>query len=377
MVEVEAELDAELERVDKARQARDRAQRRRLRWIGAIALSYVIDTVFLLLYSSAGTVPAYTAVTYAGLGLSYCVVYAAIVVLDWNLRLREASVLAAGVAWGVAVQLAVVAQAPQIAFPQLANLFTVFAFGMLWLPVAESAVVWALAMVGTGAVLYLNEGRLGAAFASGFELTLTWLYLSVILSRSLLLTVYANGMRARLGESRRKLASALEQIQALVHYDELTKAFNRRSLVARLGQELSRSQRTHVPFCVAMLDLDNFKEVNDRYGHAAGDEVLKAFAAVAQATMRKTDVFGRYGGEEFMLILTASAGAASVSALERIRAAVAAHDWAAVAPGLTLTISAGLAEYRPGEAPEQLISRADAALYRAKRAGRNRVEAAD
>jgi diguanylate cyclase (GGDEF)-like protein len=226
-------------------------------------------------------------------------------------------------------------------------------------------------------VLYTHENSLGVAAASGLELALTWIYLSVILSRSLGLAVYSSRLRARLGESRRKLASALGQIQELVHYDELTKAFNRRSLVARLGEELSRSQRTRVPFSVAMLDLDNFKGVNDRYGHAAGDEVLKAFAAVAQATMRKTDVFGRYGGEEFMMILTASAEAASASALERVCAAVAAHDWAAVAPGLKLTISAGLAEYRAGEAVEQLINRADAALYRAKRAGRNRVEAAD
>src|SRR5512146_1794748 len=371
------EVDAELERADKARQARERAQWQRLRWNGAIALSYAIDTAFLLLYSAAGTVPAHAAAAYAGLGFTYCLVYGAVVALDWNLRLREASLNAAGVAWGVLVQLAVVAIAPQIAFPQLANLFTVFAFGMLWLPVTEAGVVWALAMAGTGAVLFLSAARLGAAFANGFELTLTWLYLSVILSRSLLLTVYANRMRARLGESRRKLAAALEQIQQLVHYDELTKAFNRRSLVARLSEELSRSQRTRVPFSVAMLDLDNFKAVNDRHGHAAGDEVLKAFAAVAQATMRQTDVFGRYGGEEFMLILTASSAAASAGALERVRAAVTAHDWAAVAPGLALTMSAGLAEYRAGEAVEQLINRADAALYRAKRAGRNKVEAAD
>jgi len=371
------EIDAELERADKARQALERAQRRRLRWIGAIALSYGIDTVFLLLYSSAGTVPAYAAAAYAGLGLSFCVVYAAIVMLDWNLRLRDASVLAVGVAWGVAVQLAVVALAPQIAFPQLANLFTVFAFGMLWLPVTESAVVWALAIVGTGAVLYLNQGRLGAAFASGFELTLTWLYLSVILSRSLLLTVYANGMRARLGESRRKLASALEQIQELVHYDELTKAFNRRSLVARLGQELSRSERTRVPFCVGMLDLDNFKAINDRHGHATGDAVLRAFAAVVQATMRKTDLFGRYGGEEFLLILTASGKAGADGAVARVCAAAAAHPWDKVAPGLKLTVSAGLAEYRHGETVEQLLNRADAALYDAKRGGRNRLVVAD
>jgi diguanylate cyclase (GGDEF)-like protein len=215
------------------------------------------------------------------------------------------------------------------------------------------------------------------AGTSNYELILTWLFLSVILSRSLVLAVYANGLRARLAASRRKLALALDQIRELVHYDELTGAFNRRSLVARLGEELDRSRRTHAPFCVAMLDLDNFKDVNDRYGHGKGDAVLQGFAAAAQAAMRKTDVFGRYGGEEFLMILTASAMAGADGAVERVRAAVAAHDWSAIAPGLKLTISAGLAEYREGEAVEQLINRADAALYDAKRAGRDRLAVAD
>jgi diguanylate cyclase len=369
--------DAELERADRQRRARDRAQRERLRWIGATALSYAIDTLFLALYAAAGTVTALVPLAYGAAGAAYCLAYALLVAPGWNLGLRDPSMVAASVLWGVLAQLLVVAMAPQITFPYVVNLFTVFAFGMLWLNVREAAGVWALAMVGTGAVLYTHENRLGVAAANGLELALTWIYLSVVLSRSLVLTVYANGLRARLGESRRKLASALAQIQELVQFDELTKALNRRSLVARLEEELSRSRRTRVPFSVAMLDLDRFKAVNDDYGHAAGDAVLKAFTAVVQATMRKTDVFGRYGGEEFMMILTASAGAGSASALERVRDAVAAHDWSAIAPGMKLTISAGLAEYREGESVEQIVNRADAALYEAKREGRNRVASAD
>jgi len=371
------EVDDELERADRARQARERAQRARLRWIGAIALSYAIDVVFLALYAGAGTVPAYVALAYAGAGIAFCLGYALIVMLGWNLHLRDPSMMTPGVLWGVLAQLLVVTLAPQITFPYIVNLFTVFAFGMLWLRMRAAVAVWTLAMIGTGAVLYLHQDRLGAVVSSTLELTLSWLFLSVVLSRSLVLTIYANGLRARLGESRRKLASALDQIRELVHHDDLTGAFNRRSLVARLAEELSRSQRTRVPFCVAMLDLDHFKAVNDGYGHAVGDEVLKTFAEVAQSAMRKTDVFGRYGGEEFMMILTASAKAGSASALDRVIAVVAAYDWSALAPGLRLTISAGLAEYRDGESVEQLINRADAALYEAKGGGRNRTKVAD
>ena len=371
------EIDAELERADKARQAQDRAQRGLLRWVGGIALSYAIDTLFLALYVAAGTIPARVAVAYGGAGFAFCLVYALFAASGLNLHLRDPRMTAPSVLWGVLAQLLVVAMAPQITFPYIVNLFTVFAFGMLWVRVREAAAVWTLAIAGTGAVLYLGEGRLGVAGANTFELALSWLFLSVILSRSLLLTLYANRLRARLGESRRKLASALDQIQELVHYDELTRAFNRRSLMARLGEELSRSERTHVPFSVAMIDLDHFKSVNDGFGHVIGDEVLRTLAALAQAAMRKTDIFGRYGGEEFLMILTASGKAGAASAVERVCAAAASHDWGSIAPGLKVTLSAGLAEYRHGETLEPLIKRADAALYGAKRAGRNRVVVAD
>ena len=371
------EVDVELERADRERRARDRAQRRRLRWIGAIAASYAIDTLFLALYAAAGTVPVRVSVAYGGAGLGFCLIYALLVASGLNQRLRDPSIMVPGVLWGVMAQLLVVAMAPQIVFPYLVNVFTVFAFGMLWLRLKQAAGVWALAMVGSAAVLYLNEAGLGVAATSNFELLLTWAFLSAILSRTLGLTVYANGLRARLGESRRKLAAALDQIRELVHHDELTKALNRRSLIARLEEELSRSQRTQVPFCVAMLDLDEFKHVNDLFGHPTGDAVLRQFVAAAQDTMRKTDVFGRYGGEEFMMILTASGKAGADGAVERVRQAAATYAWDRIAPGLELTVSAGLAEFRQGESVEQLINRADAALYEAKRGGRNRLVIAD
>jgi diguanylate cyclase (GGDEF)-like protein len=371
------ESDAELERADRERQARDRAQRERLRWLALVAASYAIDTVFLALYAGVGTVPASVPLAYGGAGAAFCLTYALLVAPGWNLGLRDPNMVAPSVLWGVLAQLLVVAIAPQITVPYVVNLFTAFAFGMLWLTVREAALVWGLAMVGTGAVLYTHGGRLGVAAASGLELALTWIFLSVILSRGLVLTVYASRLRVRLGESRRKLAQALDQIRQLANYDELTGTFNRRSVVARLDEEMIRARRTRVPFSVAMLDLDQFKTVNDRYGHAAGDEVLKGFAAAVHATMRKTDLLGRYGGEEFLFILTASAKAGAAAALERVCDAVALHDWGAVAPGLALTVSAGLAEYRDGESVEQLLRRADGALREAKRAGRNTVQAAD
>jgi diguanylate cyclase (GGDEF)-like protein len=147
-------------------------------------------------------------------------------------------------------------------------------------------------------------------------------------------------------------------------------------MMARLEQERGAAERTGTGFAVAMLDLDHFKQVNDSLGHAAGDAVLKAFVRVVHATMRETDVFCRYGGEEFLMLLTDTDLPAAATAVERVRLAVAAHGWSAVAPGLSLTVSAGVAGWRKGEPLEPLLNRADGALYRAKRNGRNRVEIA-
>ena len=215
--------------------------------------------------------------------------------------------------------------------------------------------------------------RLAFPPASVAERFLVWSYFSLILGRCLMLSVQANEPRERLQDSRRKLADSLEQVQHLASHDELTRTLNRRALMARLEEQRSRAERFGEPFRVALLDLDHFKAVNDTHGHAAGDAVLRAFAALAQAGMRDSDVFGRYGGEEFMLILGATPLAAVQPPLERIRAEMATRDWAAVAGDLRVTVSVGVTAFRRGETLEQLLSRADDALYEAKRLGRDRI----
>jgi diguanylate cyclase (GGDEF)-like protein len=127
---------------------------------------------------------------------------------------------------------------------------------------------------------------------------------------------------------------------------------------------------------VALFDLDHFKSVNDRYGHATGDEVLKAFAHTVHATMRDTDIFGRHGGEEFMMILPETDIAGACLAIERVRAAVAQADWKALGPELSVTVSAGVATWKRAEQVTQVIARADEALYEAKHRGRDRVQSA-
>ena len=155
-------------------------------------------------------------------------------------------------------------------------------------------------------------------------------------------------------------------------HDPLTGLGNRREAELRWPELLRKVQQQGMALSVAMLDLDRFKQVNDRHGHAVGDRVLVALAGVLRANTRAGDLVARVGGEEFLLALPEAGPERAAEVCERLRAQVAAHDWAALATGLTVTLSVGLTSAPPYDA-ETLSLRADSALYRAKAAGRNRV----
>ena len=369
------EPDEKLEKALRERRAQDRDQRQRRMWVGAAAASYAVDTLFLALFAAAGTIAGSVPLAYGAAAAAACGVTYAATASRLNLRARDPSLTEPLIIIGVALQLAVVAAAPQIAFPYLGNLFTVFTFGMIWLTVRESVAVWSLWVAASGILIYTHGERFAIPQATRFEAVLVWLYFSIILGRCLLLSVYANDLRSRLNDSRRKLADSLEHARQLASHDELTGALNRRALIARLEAERGRAERSRAPYAIALMDLDHFKAVNDSHGHAAGDSVLRGFAATVRDTMRATDAFGRYGGEEFLVILVATDHPAAIAATERVRAAVAGHDWPSIVPGLAVTTSAGVASYQAGESIEQLLRRADASLYEAKHAGRNRVVA--
>lgn len=178
-----------------------------------------------------------------------------------------------------------------------------------------------------------------------------------------------------------ELESANRQLQALSATDGLTGLANRRAFDRGWEQEWSRAERQGLPLAVAMIDVDQFKAYNDHYGHQSGDVCLKLVAqTLGQAVQRSGELAARYGGEEFVVILPGLDVADAAAVVERVRAAVQAlglpHARAAVAG--VVTISAGVASCvpRPGDDSARLVQAADAAMYRAKTAGRNRVEAA-
>ena len=367
------EAEEKLGRALRAGSTEERARRQRQRWIGATAASYATDALFLGLFAAAGTIPALIPAVYGAAAALVCLLAWVAYARGWNLRFRDPNMTQPLILFAIVMQLGVAVAAPQVAFPFLANLFTVFSFGMLWLTLAEAVALWTVGVFGAGIVFYLVGDRVAAPTGSLTEVFLVWLYFSLILARCLLVSVAANETRERLADSRRKLADTLDQVQRLASHDELTRALNRRALVSSLERERVRAERSGVPFAIGMMDLDHFKAVNDTYGHAAGDAVLREFAAIVHAKMRATDVFGRYGGEEFLIVLVGTELPAALEGIERIRSAVQSHDWSTIAPSLRQTVSAGVASFRKGMSIEQLLHGADQALYEAKNSGRNRV----
>ncbi|MDQ2891066.1 MAG: diguanylate cyclase [Gemmatimonadota bacterium] len=183
-------------------------------------------------------------------------------------------------------------------------------------------------------------------------------------------------LQASLAQRERELSAANAQLQVLSSTDALTGVANRRSLEERLHEMWEYSQRLHEPLSLVMCDIDHFKRVNDEYGHPVGDAVLQQFAQVIQAEAREIDRVGRYGGEEFVLLLPGTVLDAAVTFAERIRERVESREFAyGEGKSLHRTMSCGVAAWPHPLISDQeaLIRAADEALYVAKEAGRNRV----
>lgn len=174
-----------------------------------------------------------------------------------------------------------------------------------------------------------------------------------------------------------ELTAELDHIGEVAHQDYLTGALNRRGMDEALESEFSRADRHNTTLCIAMIDIDHFKKLNDNLGHATGDQALTHLVRVLKDVLRPTDVLARYGGEEFIIILPATPQEEAVKAIVRVQRELTKNFFMHKNERVLITFSAGVAERSPGETAEALIPRADEALYHAKHSGRNRVVGAE
>lgn len=179
-----------------------------------------------------------------------------------------------------------------------------------------------------------------------------------------------------LGKQNAELEVALQRINDMAIRDELTGVFNRRYLMERIAEETSRCLRSGATFCLCMVDIDFFKKINDSYGHLGGDEVLRRVARTASSALREGDIFGRYGGEEFVMLLINTTLEGAMVTAERVRTQIHDLRFPEVSVDLKVRISVGVAEHARLNPAAATLQQADAALYRAKQNGRNQSVAA-
>ena len=220
--------------------------------------------------------------------------------------------------------------------------------------------------------LHADGERLELRLASGAQTFGTLLLVGDSFDEEQRSTATSLASHAAIALENARLHRIVEQ-QALV--DELTGIANRRQCEDTLPAEIARAERFGTPLTLVVADLDDFKRINDRHGHAVGDDVLREFASVLKATVRETDLAGRWGGEEFLLLLPGADAAGGAQLAERIRSAFAERSFVGGDGEVArVTCSFGVAQLQPADKGRELFAAADRALYQAKRKGKNRVE---
>ena len=368
-------LDAEATKLFADKQGKVQSHRLGMTLLSAANIS--LQSAIIALYAWAGEVPWSAALLYFAVQGGSTAFYAVLIQRGWNLRLKDQGLLLPQLVTAVVVQLAFMVLMPKLWVVFLVGVLVTYNFAMMSFSSRQFTRAWLLVCAAIAVALFAVRGRFDHLGTSDLSIAILWLFFVVCFRQLTAIGTQFSSLRTKLSEQNKQLSESLERIQLLASHDDLTGILNRRAFMQLLADERTRALRVAQPFCVALFDIDHFKAVNDRFGHLVGDAVLKEFCSVAAAALRGTDRFARYGGEEFILLLApATTSDQARIGTERVRQAVEAHDWERIAAGLKLTMSSGIAMFNPDESIEQLVGRADRALYAAKDSGRNRTAVA-
>lgn len=357
----------------KDRQARSRPRRLGRYMVRQTLTNHLSTTLVLCGYGLAGSIPGW----YAAAVFAAALAVDALLLFALSSRSmfssRQPSLKALQVLSACALNLFAMGLAPQIGCLFIFLLFAPLCHSSLCLD-RRSFVGTSLAVItALIGVLAFNGFQIGIIADRPSEKVVFILSLSLAMGRFMAIKAKASGLQAAMYDRNRELVRTSNHFAHLASHDDLTGLPNRREALRVLEIESERADRCGTALCVAMLDADHFKQVNDRYGHEVGDAVLKALARVLDMRVRSVDHVFRFGGEEFLLLLVDHADGDALRPLERVREAVARHEWERLAPGLEVTVSIGMTQRAPGEEPARVLRRADAALYKAKTDGRNRL----
>ena len=360
------------ERVLDALLTTDATQRLRLAQAGLAMVLMAFSIVILVYAARVGGAPRLPVVVWASLSLGGMAGFFIAIRSGWSRRLADPSLTLPQMVFAIASGALGYAMAGPLRGASFPVLMVILMFGMFQLQPRGVARVCLYAAGLFGAVMLLMAWRRPLVYEPAVELG-HFLMLAAMLPAVALLAGRLTRLRERNRRQRLELAEALARIQELATRDELTGLINRRHMLELLEQERQRCVRSGHGFCVAVIDIDHFKRINDRFGHAAGDAALREFAREALSAIRIADVLARWGGEEFVLMLADAHLPLARGGVERVRQRIEGLTLLPEDPTLRITVSAGLTEHIAGEAVSEALARADRALYDAKALGRNRT----
>lgn len=350
----------------------DPVQRLRLTQAGLAMLLMAAGVAAMHYFVAVGSAPAAAVWVWTVVSLAGMAVFFVLIRSGWSRRQRDPSLTLAQMLYAItsgAVAYALVGEGRGGVFPIV---MVILAFGLFQLRPREVHAVGAFAVALFGVVMALMAWWRPAVYAPRVELG-HFLMVATMMPAMSMLAGRLSRMRERLRRQKADLAQAVARIQEMATRDALTGLVNRRHMLELMEQEHRRCVRSGHTFCLALLDLDHFKHINDRHGHAGGDEVLRTSTREMQAVMRLSDVLARWGGEEFVMMLCDSRAPLARGGVERLRERVLQLRFDLESGPAAITLSAGLAEHHAGESVAQTLERADKALYEAKAQGRNRV----
>jgi diguanylate cyclase (GGDEF)-like protein len=354
--------------------ARRAKQRRQM--LDLVGVSYVVDGALLLVFAYAGTISPAVAAAFTACGLTTVALFVALSESGINDRFKDHYLVVHQLVLNMLIMLGFAYAVPQVGILFICGLFVIFSFSSLRSTPQQTAISWSTMALSVAALFLLTDRPISIPHEATAERIGSMLVIISTIGSCAFLGTLSSSQRESLYKRGVQLKEAYKRIEELAELDELTGSYNRRCIMRILDDEIAYAERNGTPLAVALIDLDWFKRINDTFGHPTGDEVLRTFAISIYANLRSIDKFGRYGGEEFLLVLPGADIQVASHILERLRQIVAQLDWSAFSPGMAVTISAGISALAPGEASDALLARADRALYGAKDQGRNRINSA-